>query len=82
MVSRDEWLLEPLDDARQITEYPESSEVTEGLTLETAVCRNVCKKIAMASTLFRPEKPFCSSKVTRFVAMSTARGRYQGLGEV
>ncbi len=30
MVWHDEWLLEPLDDARQITEYSESSEVTEG----------------------------------------------------
>ncbi len=33
MVSHDEWLLEPLDDARQITAYPESSEVTEGQEL-------------------------------------------------
>jgi len=51
-------------------------------TLVTAVCRNIGKKIAMALTLFRSEKPCHPFEVTHFVAMSTARGRYQGLGEV
>ena len=51
-------------------------------TLVTAVCRNVCKKIALASKFFQPEKPRRPSEVTRFVATSTARGRCQGLGGV
>src|SRR5450755_112251 len=51
-------------------------------TLVTAVCRNICKKIALVSKFFRPEKLRYPSEGTRFVATSTARGRYRGLGGV
>src|SRR5260221_1009715 len=46
---------------------------TPAKTLVTAVCRNVCKKIALVSKFFQPVKPRRPSEITRFVATSTAR---------
>jgi hypothetical protein len=50
--------------------------------LVTAVCRKVGKKIALVLMFFPPEKPHRSSEMARFVATSTARQCYLGLGEV
>lgn len=57
-------------------------ETNPAKTLVTAVYRNVCKKIALVSKFFQPEKPRRPFEVTRFDATNTARGRCQGLGEV